>query len=298
MSPHRCGTVAILGRPNAGKSTLLNALVGHKLAIVGSKPQTTRTWIQGVRTFADAQIVFVDTPGIHRSSTLLDRRMMSAVRTAADSPDVALFVVDALARFSESDQQAVDLVKKTGTPAIAVLNKVDRLADKTRVLALIDRYRALHEFRTYVPVSALTRDGLEALEHEIIAHLPESPPLYPPEYLTDQPERFFAAEILREKILSATRQEVPHAAVVTIDSWEDGPQLVRIAAIIYLERPGQKAILIGARGATLKKIGTLARRELEQRLGRKVFLETRVELRPGWREKPELLAAVDWRNAR
>jgi GTPase len=293
---HRFGFVAILGRPNAGKSTLLNAMLGSKLAIVASKPQTTRTSIQGVLTLPEAQIVFVDTPGIHKSSTLLNKRMMDAVRTAADGPDVVLFLIDALSPPSENDAQAVDLVKKVDAPAIAVFTKVDKLSEKPRLLRLIERYRELHEFAGYIPISALAGDGLETLKKEILARLPEGPAGYPPDYLTDQPERFFAAEILREKILHLTREEVPHAVAVMIESWEDTPKVLRIAATIYVERPGQKAILIGAGGSALKKIGTLARQELETSLGRKVFLETFVEVKPNWREDPEFLTASDWRS--
>jgi GTP-binding protein Era len=293
---HRAGFVAILGRPNAGKSTLLNALLGTKLAIVASKPQTTRTSIQGVLTLPDAQIIFVDTPGIHKSNTLLNKRMMDTVRAAAGSPDLALFVIDTLARFSDEDAQALDLVKKTGAPMLAVLNKVDRLKDKPRLLALIEHYGTLAAFADYIPIAALTGDGLDVLLREILARLPEGPALYPADYLTDQPERFLAAEILREKILHVTREEVPHAIAVMIDSWEDTPRLLRIAATIYVERPGQKAILIGAGGSSLKRIGTMARLELEARLERKVFLQTFVKVRPHWREEPAFLAAVDWRS--
>lgn len=292
---HRAGLVAILGRPNAGKSTLLNAALGAKLAIVASKPQTTRTSIQGVLTLPEAQIVFIDTPGIHRSSTPLHKHMMDAVRAAADAPDLVVFVVDVLAPYSKQDAEAVDLIKKAGAPAVAVFNKVDRLAAKPRVLALIDRYRALHEFACYIPLSALTGDGLNVFLHEIAARLPEGPALYPADYLTDQPERFFAAEILREKILHLTHQEVPHSVAVVIESWQDTPKLLRIAATIYVERPGQKAILIGERGAGLKKIGTLARRELERSMQRKVFLQTFIKVRASWRQDPDFMAAVDWR---
>lgn len=293
---HHSGFVAILGRPNAGKSTLLNALLGTKLAIVASKPQTTRTSIQGVLTLAGAQIAFVDTPGIHKSDTLLNKRMMDAVRAAADAPDLVLFLVDSLAPFSGEDAQAVDLVKKTGAPAIAVFNKTDRLEEKPKLLALIDRYRGIHDFAAYVPISALKGDGLDVLRNEIVSRLPEGPALYPEDYLTDQPERFLAAEILREKILHHTRQEVPHAVAVQIESWEETEKLVRIAATIYVERAGQKAILIGAGGAALKKVGTLARLELERVLGRKVFLQTMVKVKPDWREDPESVSAVDWRG--
>lgn len=292
---HRAGFVAILGRPNAGKSTLLNALLGTKLAIVAPRPQTTRTAIQGVLTLPDAQVVFVDTPGIHASSTLLNKRMMDQVRSSAEA-DVVLFLVDATARLQEEDSQAVDLVKKTGAPTIAVFNKIDRLRDKPKILALIERYRTLHDFAAYVPVSALKREGLDALRKEILERLPQGPALYPKDYLTDQPERFLAAEIIREKVLHLTRQEVPHAVAVMIEQWEDTPALVRIAATIYVERPGQKAILIGAGGALLKKIGTLARHEIEALAGKKVFLQTFVKVRPRWREDPEFLAATDWKS--
>jgi len=292
---HRAGFVAILGRPNAGKSTLLNALMGTKLAIVAPRPHTTRTAIQGVLRLPGAQIVFVDTPGIHESSTLLNKRMMDQVRASADA-DVVLFLVDATARFSDDDAGAVDLVKKTGAPAIAVFNKIDKLREKAKLLALIERYREMHDFAAYVPISALKGDGVEVLRKETLARLPEGPALYPKDHLTDQPERFLAAEIIREKVLHLTRQEVPHAVAVMIENWEDTPGLVRIAATIYIERPGQKAILIGAGGALLKKIGTLARREIETLVGKKVFLQTFVKVRPNWRQDPEFLAATDWRG--
>ena len=293
---HRAGLVAILGRPNAGKSTLLNALLGTKLAIVASKPQTTRAAIQGVVTLPHAQMVFVDTPGIHKSTTLLNKRMMDSVRAAADAPDVALFVIDALAPFTAEDAHAVDLARKIQAPVIAVINKIDWLDRKPKILDLIEKYRALHDFAAYIPISAEKGDGLDVLQREIVERLPAGPALYPDDYLTDQPERFRAAELVREKVLRHTQQEVPHAVAVLIDSWEDAPQLLRIAATIYVERPGQKAILIGAGGALLKKIGTQARKELEHLHGRKVFLETFVKVRAGWREDPVFLTAVDWRS--
>jgi len=292
---HRAGFVTILGRPNAGKSTLLNALLGTKLAIVASKPQTTRTSIQGVLTLPQAQIVFVDTPGIHRSNTLLNKRMMDTVRAAAGAPDVALFVIDATAAFSDEDLQAVDLAKKIEAPVIAALNKVDWLEEKPKILDLIEKYRGLHDFAAYIPISAKTGDGLDVLQQEIVQRLPWGPAQYPGDYLTDQPQRFLAAEVVREKVLHHTQQEVPHAVAVLIDSWEDTPKLLRIAATIYVERPGQKAILIGAGGAALKKIGTLARKELEHLFERKVFLQTFVKVRAGWRQDPAFLSAVDWR---
>jgi GTP-binding protein Era len=291
----RTGFVSILGRPNAGKSTLLNALLGQKLAIVSSRPQTTRSSIQGVLNLPGAQIVFIDTPGIHKSDSLLNKRMMDTVRAHAQA-DVVLFLVDALAPFSQADSEAFDLVKKISAPVLAVFNKTDALREKSKLLELIERYRALHDFTAYIPLSALTGDGLDVLRGELVQRLPEGPPLYPEDHLTDQPERFLAAEVLREKVLDLTRQEVPHAVAVMVESWQDSDRLLRIAASIYVERPGQKAILIGAGGALLKKIGTLARQELEKVFGKKVFLQTFVKVRPRWREDPEFLAAIDWRG--
>src|SRR6266853_5167951 len=189
---HRAGFVSILGRPNAGKSTLLNALLGRKMAIVASRPQTTRTSIQGVLTTPKAQMIFVDTPGIHKSTTLLNKRMMDTVRAAAGRPDVVLFVIDALAPFTDEDLQAVDLAKKVQAPVVAVLNKVDWLTEKPKVLNLIEKYRTLHDFAAYIPISAKTGDGLDVLKREIVERLPAGAAQYPDDYLTDQPQRFLA----------------------------------------------------------------------------------------------------------
>jgi GTP-binding protein Era len=290
------GFVSILGRPNAGKSTLLNALIGAKLAIVSAKPQTTRTTIQGVLTVDGAQIVFVDTPGIHRSDSTFNRRMMETVRAALAGRDLLIFVADATLPFTEADSQAVDLIRKCETPCLVALNKIDRLESKPTLLALIDKYKALHDFVDYVPVSAVTGEGLEELKKAIVARLPEGPACFPDDYLTDQPERFLAGEMIREKILAETRQEVPHAVAVLIDKWEDSPRLLRVMATIYVERPGQKAIVIGARGAVLKRVGMLARLEMEAFFGRKVFLELFVKVKPGWRENREFLNEIDWRS--
>jgi GTP-binding protein Era len=290
------GFVSILGRPNAGKSTLLNALIGAKLAIVSAKPQTTRTTVQGVLTVAGAQIVFVDTPGIHRSDSTFNRRMMETVRAALDGRDLLIFVADATQPFTEADSQAVDLIRKSQTPCLMALNKIDRLQAKPTLLALIEKYQALHDFVGYVPVSAVTGEGLEELKRAIVARLPEGPACFPDDYLTDQPERFLAGEMIREKILAETRQEVPHAVAVLIDKWEDTPRLLRVMATIYVERPGQKAIVIGARGAVLKQVGMLARLEMESFFGRKVYLELFVKVKPGWRENREFLNEMDWRS--
>ena len=291
----KSGFVSILGRPNAGKSTLLNALLGQKLAIVTSKPQTTRTSIQGVVTAADYQIVFKDTPGIHRSNTLLNKRMMDTVRASAEA-DVVLFLIDVLEPLRSEDSEAIDLIKKLEAPAIAVLNKVDKLQDKAKLLALIEQIGTVHAFAEFIPVSAMKGTGVDTLLKEIVKRLPEGDAMYPEDYLTDQPERFLAAEILREKILHHTQQEVPHAVAVMVDTWVDTPKVLKIAATIYVEKAGQKAILIGAGGAGLKKIGTLARFEMEKTFDRKIFLQTFVKVKPNWRQDPEFLASIDWRS--
>jgi GTP-binding protein Era len=290
------GFVSIIGRPNVGKSTLLNALVGTKLAAVGSKPQTTRTLVQGVVTLEHAQIVLLDTPGIHGADSQLNRRMMESLREALDARDLLLYVVDAAAPFGPADQDALELIGKPDTPTFLVLNKIDRLADKGRMLPLIEEYRSLGEFAEYIPISARRGEGVEELKSLIVARLPEGPAYFPPDYLTDQPERFLAAELIREKILAETREEVPHAVAVTVDNWEETEKLTRIAATIYVEREGQKGILIGAKGATLKRVGTLARQEMETLFGRKIFLELYVRVQPRWRERGAFLDQLDWRR--
>ncbi|MGD0301168.1 MAG: GTPase Era [Bryobacteraceae bacterium] len=295
----RSGFVSILGRPNAGKSTLLNALVGGKLAIVSEKPQTTRTAIEGVVNLpGSAQIVFLDTPGIHESGSLLNRRMMDTVRTSLADRDLLLYLSDSTARFGRDDVQALEVVKDLSTPAFLLLTKVDRLSDKRLLLPRIEEIKAVREFADYIPISAVTGEGLDQLRKAIVDRLPEGPAYFPPDYLTDQPERFLAAELIRERILRETSQEVPHAVAVVVDEWKDQPKLLRISATIYVERPGQKAIVIGAAGATLKKIGTLARQEMETMFSRKIFLELFVKVRKDWRQSPEFLNAIDWRAMR
>lgn len=293
---HRAGFVSILGRPSVGKSTLLNALVGAKLAIVANKPQTTRTIVQGVLTLPDAQVVFLDTPGIHKGDTALNRRMMRSVREGLQERDLLLFVVDATRGFSEADEQTLDMIRKTGTPTFVVFNKVDRLSEKPKLLELIEKYRSLADFAEYYPVSALTGDGLEKLRNGVVKHLPVGPAFFPEDYLTDQPERFLAAELVRERVIRLTEQEVPHSVAVLVDEWKETPRLTRITATVYVERSGQKAILIGAKGAMLKRIGTEARSEMERLLDRKIFLELFVKVRENWRDNAAFLNELDWRQ--
>ncbi len=292
----RSGFVSILGRPNTGKSTLLNALTRARLAIISDKPQTTRTLIQGVLTLPQAQIVFLDTPGIHKPDSVFNKRMMQAVRTALEERDLLLYMVDATQPLSPAEREAIDIVLAARTPTFLLLNKIDRLHDKSRLLPLIEQYQTVGEFAEYIPISALQGDGLDRLQNAIIQRLPEGPAYFPPDYVTDQPERFLAAELIREKILHLTRQEVPHAVAVMVDRWEETPNLLRIAATIFVEREGQKAIVIGAGGQMLKKVGTAARQEMEALFGRKIFLELFVKVRPRWREDPHFLAELDWRS--
>lgn len=296
-----CGFAAIVGRPNAGKSTLLNALVGEKVAIVADKPQTTRTSIQGVLTLPEGQIVFVDTPGIHRSDSYFNRRMMSSVREALDAPDVRVYIVDASREPDEEEWQALDALKRAHRtmerPSILVLNKIDLVDDKRALLPLIEKFKEQHEFDEYLPISASKGEGLESVKEAILKHLPEGEPLFPADYLTDQPERYIAAEMIREQILNETRDEVPHAVAVKVDKWEEKAALTRITAVITVEREGQKAIVIGAKGQTLKRIGTNARLEIEPFLGRKVFLELFVKVKPKWRTDEGFVNELDWRSS-
>jgi GTP-binding protein Era len=292
----RSGFVSILGRPNAGKSTLLNALLGTKLAIVAPKPQTTRTTVQGVLNLDDAQVVFLDTPGIHEAASLMNRRMMDNVRNAMEDRDLLLYLTDATNDPRDDDERAIALVKKSRAPVFLVLNKIDRIQDKRNLLPRIEQYKAIHEFDDYVPVSALTGLGLDELKRSIVARLPEGDPLFPPGYLTDQPERFLVAELVREKVLRLTQQEVPHSVAVLIEKWEETPTLTRIFATVYVERPGQKAIVIGAGGSTLKKIGSSARIEAEELLDRKIYLELFIKVKENWRQDPAFLNEIDWRS--
>jgi GTP-binding protein Era len=354
----RAGFVSIIGRPNAGKSTLLNALLGQKLAIVTHKPQTTRTRIHGVlevplkkRAKGDsghpaAQVVLVDTPGVHRPETQLDRRMMQEVQDALESRDAVLFIVDAthrlavksgggtpmsqkrdmghpgsggakitgrMAMSAAEDDFALSLVRKLDCPVILVLNKIDAVR-KEELLPLIAHWSSLHSFADVVPISARKKEGLELLLDKVVAVLPEGQRYFPRDQVTDQPERFLVAELIREKILLLTGEEVPYATAVVVERWEEPasrlnskgkvrkdspgakPPVTKIAAAIYCERTGQKAILIGKQGAMLKAIGTAARKEIEGLLGTRVFLELFVKVQEGWRSSRGFVEELDWRR--
>ena len=289
----KSGFVSILGRPNAGKSTLVNALVGRKVAIVSPRPQTTRNRIQGIVNRENAQIVLVDTPGIHKPATALGRQMMSEVGHALEGIDILCLIVDAAEKFGPGDRYALELVKKAGGKAFLLLNKIDRV-EKGKLLPLIDHYRREHEFHEIIPISALTGDGLALLLELLLANLPEGEPYFPPEQFTDQPERFLAAEIVREKVLAATREEVPHSVAVLVEAFEETEKLIRIRATVYVERDGQKGIIIGQRGQMLKRIGTEAREELESLLGIRIFLELFVKVERNWRDNTALVRQLDW----
>ena len=335
----RSGFVSIIGRPNAGKSTLLNALLGQKLAIVTHKPQTTRTRIHGVlevplkkKTKTDpghpaAQIVLVDTPGVHKPYTQLDRRMMQEVHDALESRDAVLFIVDVTHRlpratdaseskpksFTENrrslsaaeDDFALSLIKKLECPVILVLNKIDAIP-KSDLLPLIAHWSALHPFADVIPISARKKEGLDLLLEKIIGQLKEGQRYFPKHQLTDQPERFLVAELIREKILLLTGEEVPYATAVVIERYEEPASLkkmkdgklpvTKIAAAIFCERTGKKAILIGKQGEMLKRIGTTARKEIEALLGTRVFLELFVKVQEEWRSSRGFVEDLDWRR--
>jgi GTP-binding protein Era len=297
----RSGFVSIIGRPNSGKSTLLNALVGEKLAIVTHKPQTTRNRIQGIVNLAAkkgrpaAQIVLMDTPGIHKPQNSLNRKMMREVYDALEGRDLILLIMDATQKFGPGDQFVIDLVKRSSGPVFLLLNKIDLIA-KGKLLPIIEQYSKRHNFQQIIPISARKGDGLDALLDEIVRSLPEGPHYFPKDRITDQPERFLVAEIIREQVLLATKEEVPYATTVLIDQYEEGPKLVKIAATIYCERQGQKAILIGRGGDMLKKIGTAARLEAERLLGTRLFLELFVKVREHWRESKHFVEELDWRK--
>ena len=294
--PYRCGYVSIVGRPNAGKSTLLNLLVGEKLSIVADKPQTTRTLVQGVVTREEAQIVFLDTPGLHDASSKINQRLMDAAMQALEERDVIILVADATRPFSAGDEKVLNLVKNAGAPVLLVLNKIDLVTVKPKLLELLTKYQEQYEFAEYLPLSAFTSEGIGDLWKAVIGRLPEGEAIFPDDYLTDQPERFLAAELVREKVLHHTHNEVPHSVTVFVEAWEDNPTITRISATIYVERPGQKAIVIGKQGQMLKAIGSEARQDIERMLERKVFLELYVKVSENWRESTELLRSLDWRS--
>jgi GTP-binding protein Era len=296
----KSGFVSFIGRPNAGKSTLLNRLVGSKLAIVSDKPQTTRTRILGVRNYPDAQVVFLDTPGIHRPLHRMNVRMVDTAVQTIKEVDVLGLVVDASEPPGKGERFVVDLVKNATAPVFLILNKVD-LVRKPRLLPIIDRYQQEGRFEEIIPLSAATGENVDRLERAIIDRLPEGERLYPDDYLTDQPERFLAAEIVREKLLQFTHAEIPFSSAVIIDRFEEpegDKPLLRLYCTIVVDRESQKPIVVGRGGEMVKKIGTAAREELERFFGARVFLDLHVRVKSEWREDERLLAELGIRNDR
>ena len=294
-TPFRSGFVAIVGRPNVGKSTLLNRILGEKIVITSDKPQTTRNRIQGIHTLSDAQIIFIDTPGIHRAHSRLNRYMVEVALSSVKEVDLILFLVEANREPGEQEREIASLLAGGTVPAMLVLNKID-LVDRGTLLERMAAYQGLAPFREVVPVSAERGEGVEGLVELVRAALPEGPVYFPEDILTDLPERFIAAEIIREKVFRLTRDEIPYATAVAVDRFterEDGG-LVSIAATITVERDSQKGIVIGKKGSMLKRIGTEARTEIEHLLNTKVFLELFVRVRKDWSDNPTMLKELGY----
>jgi GTP-binding protein Era len=288
----RSGFVALVGRPNAGKSTLLNRLVGEKVAIVSEKPQTTRTQIRGFITRPEGQLVFVDTPGVHKPGYELNRRMMHLVSEALLSVDVVLVILDAAARRGAGDRFVEDLVFASGKPVILVLNKVDLVRDKDRLLPMIAELTAEREYAEVVPISARRGTNVDSLVETVLGYLPEGPRYFPDDEYTDQPLRMLAAELVREQILRATGEELPYVTAVVVERWDESATIAKVYCRIFVERESQRGIVIGKGGMRLKEIGTNARHEIEQTLGKQVYLELHVVVRERWRDDERVLGEL------
>jgi GTPase len=290
----KCGFVSFIGRPNAGKSTLVNRIIGSKIAIVSDKPQTTRTRILGVKNYPDAQLILLDTPGIHRPLHRMNVRMVDAALDTIREVDVLSLVVDVTEPPGKGDRFVVDLVKDAKVPVFLILNKVD-LVRKPLLLPIIDRYRSAADFAEIVPVSAATGENVDRLERAIVDRLPAGERLYPDDFITDRPERFFAAEIVREKLLQFTRDEIPFSSAVVVDRFEEATEetsLMRLYCTIVVERESQKPIVVGKGGAMVKRIGIAAREELERFFEARVYLDLHVRVKSEWREDDRVLAEL------
>jgi len=283
------GSAALIGRPNSGKSTLLNALVGEHIAAVSEKPQTTRTRILGIINRPEGQLIFIDTPGIHKPGYTLNRRMMSFVADALAEVDVVLLMRDATSPPGAGDRFTLDLVRNAGKPTFLLLNKIDRLKDKRDLLPLIDQYHREYDFAEVIPISARTGDGHELLISRLIGFLPLAEPVYESDMFTDQPERALVAELVREQVLALTDEELPFATAVRTENWREEPDATEIHCVIYVERDSQKPIVIGRGGQKLKEVGTRARRAIEGLLDRHVRLHLFVRVQPHWRNDPNTL---------
>jgi GTP-binding protein Era len=299
--PIRSGFVCILGKPNAGKSTLLNALAGQKLAIVSPKPQTTRTRVQGIVNIPKkkgqlaAQIILIDTPGVHKADSSLGKKMMREVHGALEGCDLIYLICDATKKLDAGDEFLLHMAAKSGTAVFLLLNKID-LLDKQKLLPVITQFSERLKFREIVPISALRKDGIEALIQATVQALPQGPRYFPEDQITDLPMRFMVSEAIREQVLHHTKEEVPHSTAVVIEQFEEGPRLTRIAAAIFCEREGQKAILVGKGGQMLKSIGTKARLEIEKMVETKVFLQLFVKVEAKWRDSERFVDGLDWQR--
>jgi len=294
----RSGFVSFLGRPNAGKSTLLNRIVGHKLAIVSDKPQTTRTRILGVKNYPEGQIVFVDTPGVHKPTHRMNVRMVDLALESMREVDVLCLVVDVAVKAGPGDRYLLNVLKDVKTPTILALNKVDLIA-KPKLLPIIDQYRRAHPFVEIVPVSATDGTNVDAIEKLFLQYLPEGEPLYPADYITDQPERFFIGEIVREQVLQLTHDELPFSTAVIVDRTETAADgITNVYCTILVDRASQKPIVVGRAGSMIKQIGTAARRELERYLNARVFLDLHVKVKSEWRDDERLLDEMGLRRDR
>ena len=298
QTPYRCGSVAVIGRPNVGKSTLTNALVGAKVSIVSSRPQTTRHRLLGIASFPEGQIVLVDTPGLHREqgkfkASAMSRVMNRAARGALEGVDAALLVIEA-GRWDEEDTLAYKVLHDAQVPVVLVVNKVDRLKDKSVLLPFLAEVAEGREFAAVHPLSALKRKGLEALVKDVIALLPQNEPMFGEDEITDRSQRFLAGELVREQLMRQLGEELPYATTVEIERFAEDGNLLRIGAVIWVEREGQKAIVIGKGGTRLKEIGAKARLQMERLFGAKVFLETWVRVREGWSDDESALKAFGY----
>jgi len=290
----RSGYVSIIGRPNVGKSTLLNSILGEKIAIVTQKPQTTRNRVIGIKTLPDAQIIFIDTPGIHRPKHRLGETMVRTAMEALNEVDIILFMAEPH-QPETGDKAVIDLLKKVRSPVFLLINKIDTIR-KQELLPLIERFRGIYDFKEIVPISAMKKDGIDLLMKKVHDYLPTGPKYYADDLITDQLERFMVSEIVREKIMEETEEELPYSVAVEVAGWnerEDG--LISISCNIYVERDGQKAIIIGKRGAMLKSIGSAARIDIEKLLNTKVFLELWVKVRRNWRNDAQLLKDLGYK---
>jgi GTP-binding protein Era len=298
QAPHRCGSVAVVGRPNVGKSTLVNALVGAKVSIVSNRPQTTRHRLLGIATVPGGQMLLVDTPGLHREqgrfkASAMSRVMNRTARGAVEDVDAAVLVVEA-GRWDEEDTLAFNVLHDAGVPVVLVVNKVDRLKDKTTLLPFLAEVAKDRDFAAVHPISALKRKGLDDLVADILAQLPEAPPVYDEDEITDRSQRFLAGELVREQLMRQLGDELPYATTVEIERFAEDGALLRIGAVIWVEREGQKPIVIGKGGARLREIGSKARQQMERLFGRKVFLETWVRVREGWSDDEAALKAFGY----